>query len=55
MRLMFKLMNQVGSQMSNTYRDQINKGKTNEVEFKEFSRKFTMDIIATCAFGIEVC
>ena len=54
MRLMFQLMNQVGSQMSNTFRDQINKGKNNEVEFKDFARKFTTDIIATCAFGIEV-
>ncbi|KAG5684348.1 hypothetical protein PVAND_013583 [Polypedilum vanderplanki] len=54
MRLMFKLMNEVGSKMSKTVCDKINKGADNKVEFKEFSRKFTIDIIATCAFGIEV-
>ena len=51
---MFNLMNQVGSQMTATIRDQINNGKNNEVEFKEFARNFTLDIIATCAFGLEV-
>lgn len=54
MRLMFQLMNKVGSQMSDTFKDQVNKGQNNEVEFKDFARRFTVDIIATCAFGIEV-
>jgi cytochrome P450 len=54
MRLMFKLMNTVGAQMSTTVREQINNGASNKVDFKEFAQKFTMDIVATCAFGIEV-
>ncbi|KAL7031685.1 hypothetical protein ACKWTF_007101 [Chironomus riparius] len=54
MRLMFNLMNKVGSQMTASIRNQIDSGKNNEVEFKEFARNFTLDIIATCAFGIEV-
>lgn len=54
MRLMFKLINQVGSQMTSTVLKQIKAGGNNEVEFKEFARKFTTDIISTTAFGLEV-
>ncbi|KAG5683846.1 hypothetical protein PVAND_013109 [Polypedilum vanderplanki] len=54
MRLMFKLINDVGSQMSNTVLEQINKGADNKIEFKEFAQKFTIDIIASCAFGLEI-
>lgn len=54
MRLMFKLMNEVGSQMSNTLREQINCGADNKFEFKELARKFTVDIIGSTAFGLEV-
>lgn len=54
MRLMFKLINQVGSQMTNTVLKQFQAGAKNEVEFKGFARKFTTDIIATTAFGLDV-
>lgn len=54
MRLMFKLMNQVGSQMTSSIRQQIKNGASNEFEFKELARKFTVDIIGTTAFGLEV-
>lgn len=51
---MFKLINQVGSQMTSTVLKQFKAGAKNEVEFKEFARKFTTDIIATTAFGLDV-
>jgi cytochrome P450 family 9 len=54
MRLMFSLMNEVGARMSNTLKDKINSGTSNKFEFKEFSRKFAIDVIATTAFGIEI-
>jgi hypothetical protein len=54
MRLMFKLMNEVGSQTSTTLRDQINNGANNKIEFKDLARKFAVDIIGTTAFGLEV-
>jgi cytochrome P450 len=54
MRLLLKLMGNVCSNASNALKMQINKGANNRFEFKEFSRKLTVDIIASCAFGIEV-
>ena len=54
MRLMFKLMSQVGSQMTSSVCEQINNGANNNVVFRDFAQKFTIDIVATCAFGIEV-
>lgn len=51
---MFKLINQVGSQMTNTVLKQFKAGANNEVEFREFARKFTTDMIATTAFGLDV-
>lgn len=54
MRQMFELMNIVGQQFANTITDQIKKGGENSFEFRELSRKFTVDVIASCALGIEV-
>ena len=54
MRQMFTLVNRVGSQMTNTVLKKFKDGASNEVEFKEFARKFTTDIIATTSFGLEV-
>lgn len=51
---MFKLMNQVGSQMTSSLRQQITNGANNKFEFKELARKFTVDIIGTTAFGLDV-
>lgn len=54
MRQMFELMNMVGQQFANTLTKQIENGGENEFEFRELSRKFTVDVIASCALGIEV-
>lgn len=54
MRQMFELMNVVGQQFANTVTQQIESGGENEFEFRELSRKFTVDVIASCALGIEV-
>lgn len=35
-------------------KDQIKSGSENVFEFKKLATKFTVDVIATCAFGIEV-
>lgn len=51
---MFKLMNQVGSQMTSTLKQQINNGANNKFEFKELARKFTVDIIGSTAFGLDI-
>lgn len=54
MRLMFNFVAQVGKQTAETLKQKIiNTGK-NDFEFKELATKFTVDNIASCAFGIEV-
>lgn len=55
MRQMFELVSKVCKQGVVTLREKIIKNETNnEIEFKELASKFTVDNIATCAFGIEV-
>jgi len=54
MRLMFDFMSQVGLQTAKTMREQFQAGSDNVIEFKAFTTKFTVDVIASCAFGIEV-
>lgn len=54
MRRMFKLVDHVASQMTSTALKQFEAGVKNEVEFKEFARKFTTDIVASTSFGLEV-
>lgn len=54
MRQMFDFVSEVGQQTAKSMRDQISRGGDNSFEFKELSRKFTVDVIASCAFGIEV-
>ncbi len=54
MRQMFELMNVVGQQFANTVTDQIKNGGESSFELRELSRKFSVDVIASCALGIEV-
>lgn len=54
MRQMFEFVTLVGDQTARTIAKQIKEGGNNAFEFKDLSRKFTVDVIATCAFGIEV-
>ena len=57
MRMMFEFMSQCGKQTAITMRQQINTGTDgtdNVFEFRELASKFTVDVIASCAFGIEV-
>jgi len=54
MRLMFDFVATVGKQTASTLREKIiNDGEKN-FEFKELATKFTVDNIASCAFGINV-
>lgn len=53
MRQMFDYVARVGSQTALTMKEQIKRGGDNEFEFKELTTKFTVDVIASCAFGIE--
>lgn len=54
MRQMFEFVSSVGQQVATTLKVQIKNGGENSFEFKDLARKFTVDTIATCAFGIEV-
>lgn len=53
MRQMFDYVARVGKQTALTMKDQIKNGTDNEFEFKALTTKFTVDVIASCAFGIE--
>lgn len=54
MRQMFEFVSLVGQQVAKTLNDQILTGGEDSFEFKALSRKFTVDVIASTAFGIEV-
>lgn len=54
MRLMFSLMNEVGSKVAVSIKEKINNGASNRFEFKDLARKYAIDVIATTAFGIEI-
>ena len=54
MRQMFDFVSEVGQQTAKEMRDKITKGGENAFEFKGLASKFTVDVIASCAFGIEV-
>ncbi|KAJ6634902.1 Cytochrome P450 9e2, partial [Pseudolycoriella hygida] len=54
MRQMFEFVSSVGQQVATTIKTQIKNGGEKSFEFKDLARKFTVDTIATCAFGIEV-
>ncbi|CRL05076.1 CLUMA_CG018180, isoform A [Clunio marinus] len=54
MRQMFDFVSTVGQQTALAMKQDIEKGGNNEFEFKALAMKFTVDVIASCAFGIEV-
>lgn len=54
MRQMFEFVSSVGQQAAGSIKDHIKNGGESSFEFKDLARKFTVDVIATCAFGIEV-
>src|SRR5690349_1584083 len=54
MRQMFDFVSHVGHQTTMGMKDEINRGSENSFEFKALAMKFTVDVIASCAFGIEV-
>lgn len=51
---MFEFVSTVSTQTAETLKDDIRNGGENIFNFKDFASKFTCDIIASCAFGIEV-
>lgn len=54
LRQMFNLVNSVASKLPSMLNDDIAAGSENEIDFKNLSTKCAVDIIATCAYGIEV-
>ena len=51
---MFDFIREVGQQTAKTMSDDNKAGKENAFEFKALAMKFTVDVIVSCAFGIEV-
>ncbi|XP_030758710.1 cytochrome P450 9e2-like [Sitophilus oryzae] len=54
MRHMFDLMVQVAQNFTNFYIEQYKDSAVLELEMKEACSRYTNDVIASCAFGIEV-
>lgn len=54
LRQMFNLVNNVASKVPSLLGDDIAAGCSKEIDFKNLSTKCAVDIIATCAYGIEV-
>lgn len=54
MRLMFDFVATVGKQTVSSLRQKIIQGGEKNFEFKELATKFTVDNIASCAFGIDI-
>lgn len=54
MRMMHNYVADIAKQGTATLKEQIVAGNDNVVEFKALAAKFTVDVIASCAFGIEV-
>lgn len=54
MRQMFEFIREVGHQTADTMSEDIKAGKESAFEFKALAMKFTVDVIASSAFGIEV-
>ena len=54
MRMMFDYVATIGNQTASTIKSKITAGGENVFEFKDLASKFTVDVIASCAFGIEV-
>jgi cytochrome P450 family 9 len=54
MRMMYEYVAKIGQQTAATMKEQIKNGSSSEMEFKDLASKFTVDVIASTAFGIEV-
>lgn len=54
MRQMYDFVSSVGQQTAKGMRNEIKAGSENSFDFKALATKFTVDVIASCAFGIEV-
>lgn len=54
MRQMFQLVSECAEDMTSYFIDEANNGKMLNYEMKELFRKYTNDVIASCAFGIKV-
>jgi len=51
-RKMFEIFNQCGDKMTNFIKQELASSKT-ELEFRDVSSRFTMDVIANAAFGVD--
>lgn len=51
---MFDFINDISRQYITTMKDETQRTGKIDFEFGELTRKFTVDVIASCAFGIEV-
>lgn len=51
MKLMFEIVNSIGDKLIEVLDKEIL--KSNEVEVRKWSAKYTCDVIGNCAFGLE--
>ncbi|CAD7083918.1 unnamed protein product [Hermetia illucens] len=54
MRLMFQLVDECGQKASKYLRTQADSKGPLEMDLKDFFTRFTNDVIATCAFGLQI-
>jgi cytochrome P450 family 9 len=54
MRQMFEFVRNVGQQTAKTMQEDIKAGKDSAMEFKALAMRFSVDVIASCSFGIEI-
>lgn len=53
MKKMFYLMNDIGDQLNDYMQTMSDKRKLFTAEMKDLCGKYTTDVIATCAFGVQ--
>lgn len=54
MRQMFELVTECASNIGNHFSEKLQNGDKVDIETKDFSSRYTNDVIASCAFGLQI-